>query len=184
MAISFSYQNYDKYSELHNRNNRIILRKVKEFQIVNNLSTKDFIIGGSSCASFMDYFILKHVNDVDIFTDIDAENITKTSSIDIVDKCFGPQGYKDRAIKKDEFYFLAPEDLLAHECAAALVKFKVNNIEYIGQLLRYLNLTVDEYIPVFTEIINASNYFSEERKNLILRRIYLLRKWHGSIKKQ
>lgn len=186
MAVYISYDQIENYQELHMQHNKRIIEILDNFKTVNNLTSEDFYVTGSSCASYMNYFITKHYRDVDVIlkNGIDKKSLTLTPGIDVLSTDFIPEKYRHALIYKDGYYFCMAEDLLMHATMKAICSLKINSIEYIGILLKYLNLTVDEYQPVFEKIIDESTYFVPEGKDKIKNKLWLLKKWHGVINKK
>lgn len=177
MGVSFDYNkilNNSELEELHNKNNKFIITIIEKFRQENNLAKTDFVIGGSSCASYMNYLILKRVNDVDIFLINPNIQRKKTSYIDILRICFAADGWQNRVIEKDGYLFLAPEDFLLQECAGALIKGKLRNIEYVGRMLKYLNLSSEQVISMLQAYVPTNTSLTEEWKEMILNRMQRL----------
>ena len=184
--LPYNNNNIEQYQELHTQHNQSIIKALDTFKYTNNLTSEDFYITGSSCASYMNYFIPKHYRDIDIIlkNGIDKKSLTLTPGIDLISTDFIPEKYRHSLIYKDGYYFCAAEDLLIHATMKAICSLKINSIEYMGVLLKYLNWTVSDYKHIFEKIIEESTYFSPEGKNKIKEKIWLLNKWHGAIKKQ
>lgn len=181
----FSYNdNIDIYQELHDCHNERILNLLNEFKTVNHLKAEDFYVTGSSCASYMNYIITEKERDVDII--LNNENISKSNliaipGIDIISKDFINKENRHEYIFKDGYYFCSAEDVLVHVSMKAYVTLQENPKDFVSLLLDYLNLTVKEYLPVFCDIANNSRLLSDEHKNRLLPRLYLMYKWHNPL---
>lgn len=179
--VSYEYNEETAQKYNHQAHNELILEKIKRFQEANNLDPSEFVIGGSSAASYMNYFVIKRVNDIDIY--IDKPDLIHTGRIDTIKQCWiCNSNYQSRVVEKDGYFFLSPEDLLLTESLGAIVKLKINNVEYCRRMLRYLNLSVDDFLPTVLEAIEQSPVCSldngqEWKINAQKRADRLLRKW-------
>ena len=158
-----------------------ILYILKDFEYRNKeqcpfLKSKIIIIG-SACGAYMDYFELPSVTDVDIYPlDFLSYPLFPTKEIDIVLRLLVLDGWEDRVIEKDGFMFLSPLDLLVCSTAGALIKMKPSTIAHTGKLLNYLNMTVDEFMPILdTALANST----ERNKPIMVERKHLLYEWYG-----
>lgn len=176
-------EKYIDDTDKHILNNGIILNAILEFKKINNLSESDFLIGGSSCGNYMGYFTLASVRDIDVFTFRENVELIKTPRIDTIRSFYLLHGYQERIIIKDNIQFLSPIDLLINQTACALIKLKIRDIEYIGHLLQYLNLTVDEFIPIFLNSVENSPCVTGEDLEKVMSNLWLLKRYHGNIKK-
>lgn len=164
----------------HEDNKAFILEKIREFVSVNNLSPKDFVVGGSSCGTYMDYFVLSGVTDIDIFMMIDVAGLIKTSRVDTItaDKTRG--WTPSEVIEKDGFYFLGKKDLLICSAISALLKNKPNDIKYTRELMNLTNISVDELKSIIEEgTVLGSITVKDNNYSLVRNRMYLLDRWYG-----
>lgn len=191
-ALPFSCTENDEICKIHNNNNIVIKNIIDNFKTanINNLTNEDFVIIGSSCASYMDYITLKNVRDVDIHLLDESKRNKKvlTRKIDFLPYILLPSDYKDRLVKKDGYYFLSKEDFLISACAAGLLKQKSRDILYSAIMLSELNMSVGELHDVMKEIIpkmekciklpevnekllscldDIEKYFTDEKINLL-----------------
>lgn len=163
IAIPFSPTYSEDILEKHKRHKIIIKKYIEEFKNTNNLNNKDFVIIGSSCASYMDYIILRNVRDIDIYL-LDKDLYEKcliTKRVDLIQHILLPSDFTDRLVEKDGYYFLSEKDFLMNVCCGGLYKLKSKDILYTKTMLAKLNISCDDIyntmqniLPVLKESIN------------------------------
>lgn len=176
-AYPMRYNTTAEIQLFHNKNNEIIKQFIDKFRITNGLNTNDFLIVGSSCASYMSYFMLNEVRDVDIFmlNNINCETLVKTDNIDILSRINIPDGYMNRIVEKDGYLFLSKEDLLISMSLSVLLKMKRRNMSYVRLLLIDLDMNVDEFIELLiTSITNMTN-LDNKYKELAIKNIMIFK---------
>lgn len=163
--------------EKHSKNNKEIFEKITKFMEHNNLSPEDFFIGGSSCCSYMNYFIIHEVRDVDIFLRKDIK-VEKTEGIDvIVYKAI--EGYTPELIQKDGLYFLSPYHAATKTAVKALLYQKKQSILYFKLLLDYMGITVEEFQEQFEKEVEQ-HVFPFTDKNaleIVKSNMHKLQRW-------
>lgn len=154
-AVPYSCVKDETIQELHKRNNATIKHIIQTFQEENNLNSKDFVVIGSSCASYMNYLILKTVRDVDIhvFDRQKRERCIKTHGVDLIKHMLLPSEYKNRLVEKDGYYFLSKEDFLVNACSAGLLKTKGKDILYSRIILLELEMSGSEFYNMMTAVL-------------------------------
>lgn len=165
--------------EIHNKNNQEILEKITNFMNHNNLSAEDFFIGGSSCCSYMNYFILSKVQDVDIFMLKDIE-VEKTDGIDVIINQ-AITGYEPELVEKDGFYFISAWHALMAFAVKALLKKQKHSILYFKVLLHYyFDMTIEEFQEHFEQEWEQHVFqfrFKEDALNIVTNSMPLLQEW-------
>lgn len=178
IAYNFKFLKTRNLEEKHNKNNKEIFEKIKNFMVHNNLNPEDFYVGGSSCCSYMNYFILNEVRDVDIFL-MKAIDVEKTEGIDII-VSRAITGYKPELVEKDGIYFLSPMDLTIDCAVKAILRRKKQSTIYFKLLLNYMDITVEEFQKHFEKEFEQ-HVFNFKNKDAAIEAIrnnmYLLQEW-------
>ena len=141
MAYSKEYLVRPQIAEHHKANNSVIEEALQLFMETNNLSSTDFIVVGSSGASYMDYLVLREVKDVDIVMLTDRE-VQKTDMIDILYKIIRPTVFDIKI--KNGYQFISKEDFLITSTISAILKFKSSNIYYTKLMCVDLGLSTGD----------------------------------------
>lgn len=153
-----------------------ILSILQTFQSKNAVSSSDFIVGGSACGVYTDCLTIDTLSDVDIYV-LNNVRCRHCPGTDLLARMLYLPDWKDRLLEKDGFYFLSPLDLLVQETAGALLKQKSSTINNVMQLLSYLNMTVDEYIPILDTALAIN---TERKKDVMVANKSLLYEWEAA----
>ena len=183
MALVYKYDINDvELMETHSSNNRKILEYLTEFKEANNLTSQDFIVGGSCAGSYLDCMTLKCVRDIDIIP-IDADKeLVKTSKIDIIQYPYYTTGFEERAIYKDGFYFCSFEDLLIQEATASIVRRKIKHIDYTGNLIRFHNISPEELCSKVRDALPLMDRILDTHKEIAIKNLPIIRFRYGGAK--
>ena len=131
---------------------------LRRFVETNNIFGQSFVVTGSSCAHYMNYFGLVVFKDVDIFIP-DRTNdaaITKTHKIDLLPRCILPEGWEGRMWTKNGFRFFDAFDLTVQEAMGAMYKGSPKHYAYVAELLRYTKLTPTDVCDVLLQTLLSS----------------------------
>lgn len=175
-AYSMSYNTTPEIQIHHDNNNQIIKSYLEEFMKVNNLGKHDFIIVGSSCASYMDYLILNRVRDIDVLpiNNIDISSLIKTKNIDVLSRVDLINEQAENCIEKDGFLFSSKMDILVSSSISILLKQKRRSFSYVRILLDDLNIKSNDFIELLTAQIEKSN-LSDKLKKLALKNMVIFK---------
>lgn len=166
-----------KIKEKHDNNNKEIYSKIMKFMEHNNLTADDFFVGGSSCYSYMDYLILHHVRDIDVFLLKDIE-VEKTEGIDvIVNKAI--KGYTPELIQKNGINFLSPWHAITKCATKALLYQKKQSILYFQILLDYIGMTAEDFYNQFMLEVeqHVFPFTDKDALNIVKNNMFLLKYW-------
>lgn len=169
----------EKLKETHEKNNSLIINTVKLFQEKNNLNPEDFIIHGSSGGSYMNYFVLPQVNDIDIilFKDIEVQKIEGIKMDVKIISDDDRNHWNIEIVEKDGYYFPSALDLLKGNAIKFLLNNKPNNKVYTRVLMKYLNISTDELMSILeNELENIVLPIGDTKKmNVATANIHLLK---------
>ena len=141
----------------------------------NNLDSKDFVVCGSSCASYMDYFILNRVRDVDIFVmDRPLEEVIPTEGADVL-RHISTSSCLEHLEERDGFQFLNKVDILVSMAVGGLRRMKHRDFDYVAILLSDLGMNLDELEELIYIGLPNMKYLTDEMKRTIVNNIPLMR---------
>lgn len=167
--------NDEESKMIHEENNKIIKELIDNFMTTNNLDYEDFIVCGSSCASYMDYFMLKKVHDIDIYMINKDKKVEFNSNTDNIWRLNCSPDFVKNVDIKDNYQFLSKIDLILSMSIAGLHKLKKRDMIYAALLMRDLGMTVEECIEHITDILPETPGLTEHDRENIASNIPFLR---------
>lgn len=161
--------------ELHAKNNQEIYKKIINFMEHNNLTTEDFFVGGSAGSSYMNYFVVQDVHDIDIFLMKDNLNPERTEGIDII-PYKAIENYIPDIVKKDGLYFASRKQAMVCVAIKALLYERKRSIHYFTRLFLDSGMSAEEFQTYFKSCFET-HVFRPENIEIVKNKMNLLQKW-------